>query len=322
MSHDKKNFLTYDLFLFLLLVVFVTIISLINPAFFSFPTLFDVIRNQTLYILLAFALLPVVILGGFDISFVAVASLSTFLASRVLTYAGYEGGIWLFYVVGIAFGIAAGLGIGGLISAFKLGIFELSLGMTPLIYGLLTLFSVSIPSHGHLKGLDGWSMKWLVTVQSAAGQSGLHISVIAVIITFIVLSIFLRYSTLGRAIYAMGSDKSVAIRTGIDIKKIYLPLFAITGALAANAGITSSGLGMGSYSEKFMKIYATVIIGGASIHGGKGSVFGTMMGVLLVGIINQALVYLRIPTAWGEMVLGVIFIAFVSYQILERRLNK
>jgi simple sugar transport system permease protein len=71
-----------------------------------------------------------------------------------------------------------------------------------------------------------------------------------------------------------------------------------------------------------MKIYATVIIGGASIHGGKGSVFGTMMGVLLVGIINQALVYLRIPTVWGETVLGVIFIAFVSYQILEHRLNK
>ncbi|MDP2965275.1 MAG: hypothetical protein Q8N39_04445 [Pelolinea sp.] len=317
----KISINSYELFLFFLLVAFAVMIGLINPAFFSLGTLFDVVRNQIVYILFAFALLPVVILGGVDISFVAIASLATFLARIALTNLGYEGGIWLVYILAIVFGIAAGMAVGWLISTFKLKIFELSLGMTPLIYGLLTFFSSIMSGHGRLQALVGWNMKWLVTVQAVVGRSGLHVSVIVVVLTFIGMHIFLRYTTPGRAIYAVGCDKSVAIRTGFDIKKIYLTVFSILGAMAAIAGVTSSGLGSGSFEDKFFKVYATVIIGGATVHGGKGTVFGTLLGVLLVGLINQALVYLRIPTAWGDAFLGVIFIAFATYQTIENRSN-
>ena len=322
MKHGKRSFMSYDLFLFLLLAAFIVTIGLINPAFFSVATMFDVARNQTVYILLAFALLPVVILGGLDISFVAVASLATFFGRIVLSNLGFEGGVWLVYLVSMLFGIIIGLGIGWLVSTFKLGIFELSLGMTPLLYGLLSFFSTFMHGRGRLPAFERWNMRWLVVVQANVGRSGLHVSVIMVAITFVVLFLFLRYSTPGRAIYAMGSDKSVAIRTGLDIKKIYLMVFAIMGGMAAIAGVVSSGLGSGSYGNNFLRVYATVIIGGASIRGGKGSVFGTMLGVLLVGLINQALVYLKIPTAWGDAVLGVIFIAFTTYQTIESRVNK
>lgn len=322
MNRLKMRFMSYDFFLFLLLTFFVLTIGLINPAFFSWATLFDVIRNQTVYILLGFALLPVVILGGLDISFVAVAALATFFGRIVLSNLGFEGGIWLVYLISMLFGIIIGLGIGWLVATYKLGIFELSLGMTPLIYGLLSFFSIFMHGRGRLPAFEKWNMKWLVTVQAVVGRSGLHVSVIMVAIIFIVLFFFLRYSTPGRAIYAMGSDKSVAIRTGLDIKKIYLMVFAIMGGIAAIAGVTSSGLGVGSYGSNFFRVYATVIIGGASIRGGKGSVPGTMFGVFLVGLINQALVYLRIPTAWGDAFLGVIFIAFAAYQTIESRVNK
>ena len=95
------------------------------------------------------------------------------------------------------------------------------------------------------------------------------------------------------------------------------------GALAAIAGATNSGLGFGNatFAGKFMRVYATVIIGGASVHGGRGSVVGTLFGVLLVGLINQAMVYLKIPTSWGDAFLGIIFIAFTISQTLERRNN-
>jgi simple sugar transport system permease protein len=321
----KKSFIkTYDFFLVVLLATFVIIIGLINPTFFSIGTLFDVIRNQTVYILLAFALLPVVILGGFDISFVAIAAFATFPAILILTNLGYEGGIWLFYAVAMIFGIMAGLLNGWLIWAFKLTIFDFSLGMASVIFGLLALFSGSRTTGGPLQALVGWNMKWLVTVQSAAGESGLHVSFILIIITFIGMYLFLRYTTMGRYIYAMGSDKSVAIRTGIDSKKIFLIVFSIMGAMAAVAGATNSGLGFGNatFAGKFMKVYATVIIGGASIRGGKGSVFGTLLGVILVGLINQALVYLRIPTAWMDALLGAAIIVFAFYQTLENRTSK
>ena len=78
MNRLKMRFMSYDLFLFFLLSAFVLTIGLINPSFFSLANLFDIIRYQTVYILLGFALLPVVILGGLDISFVAVAAMATF----------------------------------------------------------------------------------------------------------------------------------------------------------------------------------------------------------------------------------------------------
>ena len=283
------------LFLALLLAVFAIIIGLINPAFFSIGTLFDVIRNQTVYILLALALLPVVILGGFDISFAAIAAFATYPAILILTHYGYEGGIWLFYLLAMGFGLAAGMLNGWLIWNFKLAIFDFSLGMSSVIFGLLALSAGSRTTSGPLQALVGWNMKWLMTVQSVSGESSLHVSVLIILIAIIALYVFLRFSTAGRYIYALGSDRSVAVRTGIDSKKIYLIAFAIMGTLAAVAGATNSGLGFGNatFAGKFMRVYATVIIGGASVRGGRGSVFGTLLGVLLVGLINQAMVYLR-----------------------------
>lgn len=322
----KSIFKTYEFFLLMLLTAIVVTIGLFNPAFFSIGTLFDVIRIQTIYILMAFGLLPVVILGGVDISFVAIAALATFPVHTVLTNLGYEGGIWLYYVLGIAIGIAAGLVIGWLISTFKLGIFDLSLGMNTMIYGFVLFFVGSVVSFDLPKGMLGWNQQWLVTVNSVVGISGLHVSFLSILVAGVAMHIFLRYTTLGRAIYAIGSDKSVAIRTGFNLKKVYLTVFPIMGAMAAIAGLTYSALELNFrpylFLGKNMMVLAAVIMGGASIRGGKGSVFGTFLGVVLVGIINQALVYLKIPTAWMDAFIGVTFIAFAVYQTLESRTSK
>ena len=323
----KRNiFRSYEFFLVLLLTVIAVVIGLINPAFFSVGTLFDIIRIQTIYILLAFGLLPVVILGGVDISFVAIAALSTYSVHVILINLGYQGGIWLYYLLVIAISLSLGFLIGSLISKFKLGIFDLSLGMNTMLYGFVLFFVGSLGRFDMPAGLVGWNQKWLVTVDSVVGKSGLHISFLSILVAGITLHIFLRYTTLGRAIFAIGSDKSVAIRTGFNLKKVYLTVFPIMGVMAGIAGLTQCALAavftpvllMG----KNMQVLAAVIMGGASIRGGKGSVFGTFLGVLLIGVISQALVYLKIPTAWMDAFVGVTFIAFAVYQTLETRTNK
>lgn len=323
----KRNiFGSYEFFLFLLLTVITLVIGLINPTFFSIGTLFDIIRIQTIYIMLAFGLLPVVILGGVDISFVAIAALATYPVHTLLLKLNYEGGIWLYYLAGIIIGILAGLLIGWLISTFKLGIFDLSLGMNTMIYGFVLFFIGSIVSPDMPAEMIDWHSRYLISVQSVVGRSFLHISFLWVIGTGIILHVFLRYTTLGRAIFAIGSDKSVAIRTGFNLKKVYLTVFPIMGAMAAIAGVTDTAL-QGNFRPylflgKNMMVLAAVIMGGASIRGGKGSVLGTFLGVFLVGIINQALVYLKIPTAWMDAFVGVTFITFAVYQTLETRTSK
>ena len=322
----KSIFKTYEFFLVILLAVVILVIGLFNPAFFSIGTIFDVIRIQTIFVLMAFGLLPVVILGGVDISFVAIGALASFPVHTLFLKLGYEGGIWLYYVTAIVIGILAGLLIGWLISTFKLGIFDLSLGMNTMLYGFVLFFVGSVVNFDMPKGMVGWNSEYLISVNSVVGQSYLHVSFLWILFAGIALHIFLRYTTLGRAIYAMGSDKSVAIRTGFNIKKVYLIVFPIMGVMAAIAAITDAGLQLNfrpyMFLGKNMMVLAGVIMGGASIRGGKGSVLGTFLGVILLGIINQALVYLKIPTAWMDAFVGITFIAFAVYQTLETRTSK
>jgi simple sugar transport system permease protein len=324
MRFTKQKNISYEFILASLLILFVVIVGLINPAFFSIGTLFDVIRNQTIYLILALGLLPVVILGGLDISFVAVASITTLVSRILMAYIGYDGGMWFFYLSSMATGVLIGIIIGLMIDAFKLPIFDFSLGLTTMLGGIVALTSQFRPTEWSFSAIEGWSMKWLLTVNSVVGQSGLHVSFLLVVAIFIFLSMFLRYTTLGRSMFALGSDKSVAIRTGINVKTVYVAAFSFLGAMAAMAAVTNTGLGMGasSFNAKYLTVYATVIIGGGSIRGGKGSTLGTIMGVFLVGLIAQAMVYVRIPTEWMDMVLGILLIGFTTYQTLEERLTR
>jgi simple sugar transport system permease protein len=323
MKRVFKKIYSYELFLLLLLAAFTLLIGLANPKFFSLPTLFDILRNNTTYILVALGLLPVVILGGFDVSFGAIATFAAFLARHLLSTMGYEGGIWLLYIVSVAFGILIGALVSWLVWRFKPSIFDLSLGMSSLIAGIMAFLSTVLPGGG-LPGLKGWSMNWLVTIYSESGRSGLHVSIYVLVAAVVFLTLFLRFTTLGRTLYAVGSDKSVAVRTGVSLRLVYFTAYALLGAFGALASTTGAGFGMGSgaYGGNFMRIYAMVIIGGASIFGGKGTAIGTVLGVLLVGLINQALVYLDVPVAWGDLVLALFFLSFTAYRTIENRFEQ
>jgi len=323
----KKFYKSYEFFLVLLLAAIWIGVALVEPKFLSLGTFFDVFRAQTVYILMAFGLLPVVILGGVDISFVAIAALATYPVHYYLLNHGYTGGMSVYLIAAIIIGLIAGLVIGYLNYRFKLTIFDLSLGMNTMIYGAVLFFVDALWNFDMSTGLDGWNQKALITVESVgAGGSFLHISFLIVLITGVLLHLFLKYTTLGRSIFAMGSNKSVAIRTGVNTKLVYLTVFGIMGLMAGLAGITWSGLEQQFrpvlFQGKNMQVLAGVIMGGASVRGGKGSVLGAFLGTILIGIIGQALVYLRIPVAWMDAVMGITFIAFAIYQTLESRTDK
>ena len=323
MKTKKKLTLRYEMFLVLLLAAMVLTIGLINPAFFSWGTLFDVILIQTVFILMAFGLLPVVILGGVDISFVAIAALSTYPVNNLMEKYGYTGGIWLYYLGGIVIAILVGIIIAFLLSTFKLNIFDLSLAMNTLIYGFITFFIGSMTNPWNSPGVIGWNTKYLITVESVVGQSGLHISFLSILVSGILLHLLLRYTMIGRGIYAVGSDKSVAIRTGFNVRKIYMVVFPIMGIMAALAGVTNSILKSDFWPYLFigknMQVLAAVVLGGASTTGGKGTVFGTFLGAILIGLVSQALVYLGVDTQWYDAVVGIIFVVYATFQSLAEQ---
>ncbi len=320
----NRVFKSYEFFLFCLLVVIWVVIGLINPAFFSFLTLLDMIRIQTIPIILALGLLPVLIYGGIDMSFVAIAALASYPIHIYLLGIDYQGGAWLYFLAALIIGLVVGLFEGFLVNKYKLNIFNMSLGMNMLIYGANLFFVGSYENQTMTPALRGWNMKFLFTVENAASiQSGLHIAFLIILAVAIPMHLFLKYTVIGRGIYAVGSDRSVATRTGFNIKRITYVVMVLLGVISGLGGITFSAISTAFYPNLLFKntiqMFAAVVLGGASITGGRGTVIGTILGAILIGLVNQALVYLAISTQWFDAIIGLVFILYATFQALSLR---
>lgn len=324
----KKLFKTNEFLVLLIIIVLSIVVGSINPNFFTVASLFDLIRSSNVYIILAFALLPVVILGGVDISFVAIAAVASYSTHMFLISRGYEGGLFLYFLMGCTIGTLAGLLNGILITTFKLKIFDVSLATQTMWYGF-TLFFVGATSNFDMpKGVVGYYSSFIASVtDEVTGVTGLHVSILYVVVIGVFLWWFLKHTMIGRGIYAIGGNPEVAERTGFNIKKITLIVFAMMGLLSGFAGIVQSGLSRNFNPTLFigqnLDVLASVIIGGAAIKGGRGTVIGTVLGVILTQIIRRALVLTQIPAEWQSFVIGLILIIFTAIPaIRENRLEK
>jgi simple sugar transport system permease protein len=320
----KKLIKTNELVVLLILVGLSIVVGLINPAFFSITTIFDILRAATVYFFLAFGLLPIIIAGGVDISFVAIAAVSSYAAHMFLISKGYQGGIWIYFVIACVIGALMGLLNGFLITGFKLPIFSVSLAMFTMWYGFALFFIGATMNFALPKSAVGYYQKDLITVtNSTTGTTGLHSSIIYVILAGLFIWWFLKYTTIGRGVYAIGGNREVAVRSGFNVKLILLIIFAIMGILAAVAGVFYGLLnryfGPVSLMGDPLNVIAAVILGGASITGGKGTVFGTALGVILIQMINRALILCGIPAAWQELVVGLMLLIFISLPALRAR---
>jgi simple sugar transport system permease protein len=313
-----KRILKSNEFLVLIIIIALSlVVGSINPNFFTIASLFDLIRASNVYIILAFALLPVVILGGVDISFVAISAVASYGTHMFLLGRGYEGGLLLYFIIGCIIGALAGLLNGLIITNFKLQIFDVSLATQTMWYGF-TLFFIGATSNFDMpEGVVGYYSSFIAQVTDEnLGVTGLHISTIYVIVIGIFLWWFLKYTMIGRGIYAIGGNRDVAERTGFPINKITLIVFLIMGILSGFAGVVQSALSRNFNPTLFigqnLDVLAAVILGGAAIKGGKGTVIGTVLGVILTQIIRRALVLTQIPAEWQKFVVGAILIVFTA----------
>lgn len=308
--------------IFVILVVLSLIIGWINPAFYSVATVFDVIRASIVYFIMAYGLLPIIIAGGIDISFVAIAAMSSYTVHMFLISRGYQGGILLYYVLACILGALAGLLNGVLVTRFKLPVFDVSLAAFTMWYGF-TLFFVGATANFDLpKGTVGYYARFLITSQDPnVGTTGLHESFLYVVVLGVFIWWLLKYTTLGRGVFAMGGNREVAIRTGFNVNRIQLVLFLIMGTFSAIAGVTQGFLSRYFNPVLFitqpLDVLAAIILGGAAITGGSGSVIGTTLGVLLIQLINRALILTGIQVEWQRLVLGIILILFTAIPSLR-----
>lgn len=297
-----------------ILLAAMIVIGLVNPAFWQIDNLFSLLRSNIVIGIMALGVLLVMLSGGFDVSFPAFAVAAMYLTVKAMLATGYEG-VLLPFLMAIAIGAACGA-----INAFFVWKFR----MIPLIVTLGTGSMV----RGFLLGVVGTSMinidrfppvlidfakTEVFTITKADGtHSGLTAMILIYFGLALAVHLMLRYTMIGRSIFALGGGAEAATRVGFDLKKTIFFIYCLAGALAGFAGMLHCSMIWLANPRDFvgtdLEVIAAVVLGGASIFGGRGSVLGTMLGVFMLVMVKNSLIIMKVDTTWQLVVVGSIIV--------------
>ncbi|WP_292945284.1 ABC transporter permease [Olleya sp. UBA1516] len=298
------------IFIFILLVIFS---ALISDVFFTSVNLSNLLKQVSGIGIISIGMLIVILTGGIDLS---VGSMVALLA---VTFAILINLVIL--PLAIVFTIAIGFGLGSisgyLVAYQKMAPFVATLALMTIARGLSFIYSKGSPVT--FKTAGG------VFMSNFANNSTLGVPNIAIVFFLIVIAtmVMLRYNVFGRLIIAIGSNEEASRLSGIKVNKYKFLVYAISGALAATAAIiVASRTNLGSPNMGMsweLDAIAAVVIGGASLNGGKGTAINTLMGVLILGLIGNILNLLNVPSYPQQVVKGAIIIFAVLLQRFESK---
>ncbi|MCA0253478.1 MAG: ABC transporter permease [Actinobacteria bacterium] len=301
------------------IIVLVIAMAMASPAFFTPSTFFSLVRSSMVPLVFALGVLLVMVSGGIDVSFAAIAIFAAYSAIAWSSGSGIDPGLFGAFLIALVIGALLGGLNGVVIARFRLPTLIVTLGTQGVFKGiLLTYIGSRYISAGNLPpSVLAAGDAYLVNIP---GAGYLHAMMVPVVLVTIGVWWMLKYTVFGRGIYAIGGDVEAARRVGIKVVRTQVLLYMMVGALAAFGGIIYVILGKNANPQSLvgseLDIIAAVVLGGASIFGGRGSVLGTVLGVLLVQLINNNLVLVGIPSTWQRAAVGILLLAGVGIQAL------
>ena len=300
-----------------LLIVFgiiCLIISLITPQFLTVSNLTIIVTQVSINALLAFGVTFVIITGGIDLSLGSIVAVTGVTSAMLAHPDSYP--VLIPIVMGLLAGLLMGVFNGFIITKSKIAPFIVTLGTMTIGRGLALILS------------DGRPVSNLSDSFNYLGSGtifGIPILILIFILVFALCSIILSKTILGRHIYAIGGNEQAARASGINIDRVKLSVYSISGLLAGLAGIllasriTTGQPNAGAGFE--LDAIAAVVIGGTSTAGGRGTMTGTLIGVLLIGVINNGLDLLNVTSYYQQVVMGIIIIGAVIIDSLNQKSN-
>lgn len=294
-------------FYLLLLAVF----AVLSPYFLTVRNMLQIGLNVAYIGLMAAAGTPLIVAGGLDLSVAAIAGLTGVMISLLV---GLGIPVW-FAVLG-ALLIAAAIGVVN-------GLFTTRMGLNPLIttLGMMSIVSgVALVLTGGLTRplmIDGFN--WIGNERAA----GIPIPLIIMVVTFLLLWVLMSKTRFGRYIYASGGNPEAARLIGIPVERTVIILYvvsALAGALAGTIlGAMLGAAGPNAAGSQLLTVIAAIILGGTSLSGGRGSVWGTLLAVLILGTLNNGLTLLNVSSFWQDVTRGVVLMLAVSLDQLRNR---
>ncbi|HET7624006.1 MAG TPA: ribose ABC transporter permease [Verrucomicrobiae bacterium] len=297
------------------LVVMVVALSLLSDRFLTFANQRNILLQISVNLCLSIGMTLVILTGGIDLSVGAVLAFAGAFAAGFL-----KNGLSLkmlgvalqfttfgAVIAGIAAGLALGLFNGIAVTRFRLPPFIATLGMFSIARGLTMLWTGGFPITGLGPQFGFIGAGFWLSVPMAVWIS------MALVVVFHVVS---RRMTLGRYIYAVGGSEKAAAFSGLNVNRIKIWVYVLAGGLAAVGGLIITArldaadpkAGLGYELDSI----AAVVIGGTSLNGGRGSIFGTVLGCLIIGVLNNGLFLLDVSPFWQQVIKGFVILAAVA----------
>ena len=303
-----KNTMKYmsELTTVIALIILMAVITIINSNFLTANYLLNLLLQVTSNALIAFGMTFVILTGGIDLSVGSILALSSALIAGLL---GSGMPVTLAILISLILGCILGMMNGLLISYGKLAPFIVTLATMTIFRGATLVYTNGNPI---TKGLsDTFLFQFL-------GQGyivGIPFPVIIMFIVFIVLYVLLHKTAFGKSVYAIGGNEKAAYISGVKLNKVKIIIYSISGIMASISGLiitsrlSSAQPTAGASYE--MDAIAAVVLGGTSLSGGKGRILGTLIGALIIGVLNNGLNIIGVSAFWQQVVKGVVILIAV-----------
>jgi ribose transport system permease protein len=289
-----------------LLVVF----TILTPFFLTFRNIVAIGANVSFIGLMAAAGTPLIIAGGLDLSVAAIAGL-TGVTIAILYGMGIP--IWVAVAGAVALGAFIGLVNGLFATKLKLNPLIVTLGMMSIVSG-----TALILTGGLTRALMVPGFNWI-----GGRVYDVPVPIILAAIVYIALAVVLARTRFGRLVYAAGGNAEASRLIGLPVERVQMTLYVISGISGAIAGtMLAAQLGAAApnaASTHLLTVIAAIILGGTSLYGGRGSVWGTLLAVLILGTLNNGLTLLDVSSFWQDVTRGVVLMLAVSLDQIRTR---
>jgi ribose transport system permease protein len=304
-----------------ILLALVLAFSLAAENFLTVDNLRNILRQYSVPAILAVGQTVVIVSAGIDLSVASTAALSGSVMGVMYAHEGYPEPVAL--LMGLAAGFAVGAVNGFVITKWRVPDFIATLGAFTAVRGIALLVTDGLPVPDYTKAKEGRTVPETVTTLGADSVFGIPLIAVVAGACALIGWFILSRTTLGRSAYAIGGNREAARVSGIRVERVKWSIYVFSGLMAAIAGFMLTGRQgsanalMGEGME--LQSIAAVVVGGTNLFGGEGTIGGTIIGVLIIGVLNNGLNILGVADFWQRVVNGSIIVAVVALDQWRRR---